>query len=291
MGFSVQDGVFLIQNQETDPQDLLRHHVERFFQERGISVETSILASRNSQVELLDNKKPGFVIVLGGDGTFLRAVRCFGKEKVPMVGVNTGHLGFLTRIEADKVDFYLETILKGDTELEQRMMLAVGSEDQLALNDVVVKNANPSRLATINVYVEEEFLAAYDADGLIVATPTGSTAYNLSAGGPIMDPDSEAIALTPICPHSLSAKPIILPADRLLTLESDMANDSELICAVDGDDAFTLRPGEKFKLFKSVHQLPLIAFHGKADSFYSILKRKLGWSANPRAIAQSRATF
>ncbi len=278
--------VVLVQNQETDPENKLRHRIEGFFRDAGIPLETVILESRNCPVISPTHSHPDLVLVLGGDGTFLRAARCFAQDNVPLVGINTGHLGFLTRIEANKVDTYLEAILDGKTSLEYRMMLAVGSEDQLALNDVVIKNANPSRLAKLNVFVQDRFLADYDADGLIIATPTGSTAYNLSAGGPIIDPQLNALALTPICPHSLSAKPIVMPADQPLIIESDARNESELICAVDGVDAFKLAPGERFSMEKSNHRLPLVTFQTERDSFYDILKRKLGWGANPRTLAK-----
>lgn len=280
--------VILVQNRETDPHDTLRHHIEGFFHDVGIAVETVPLVSRTCPVIHPKGAPSDLVVVLGGDGTFLRAVRCFAQDLVPLVGVNTGHLGFLTRIEANKVDASLTAILEGRTFLEYRMMLAVNTEDQLALNDVVVKNANPSRLATINVYLEKQLLASYDADGIIICTPTGSTAYNLSAGGPIMDPRVDVMAITPICPHSLSAKPIVLPSHRELVLESDSANTSDLVCAIDGEDAFYLKPGERFRLFKSTCQLPLIAFEAETDTFYEILKRKLGWGANPRAVAKVR---
>jgi NAD+ kinase len=290
MPLDPQSRIILVQNRETDPQDKLRQHIEGFFKAAGVSLETVVLESRNCPVVRPENLNPDLILVLGGDGTFLRAVRCFAKDSAPVVGINTGHLGFLTQVEANKVDDCLNALMAGKTTLEYRMMLAVQSEELLALNDVVVKNANPSRLATINVFVNGTYLATYDADGVIVATPTGSTAYNLSAGGPIMVPQADVLAITPICPHSLSAKPIILPSNQELVLESDESNTSDLVCAVDGDDAFTLKPGEQFKIFKSRHQLPLISLQQDTGSFYALLKRKLGWGANPRAVAKSKQT-
>lgn len=281
--------VILVQNRETDPHDALRNRVERFLSDHHVAVETVVLPSRECPVIHQGQNHPELIVVLGGDGTFLRAARCFARDQVPLVGVNTGHLGFLTRIEANKVEEYLTTILAGNITLEHRMMLAVESDDLWALNDVVIKNANPSRLATLNVYMDDRLLADYDADGLIVCTPTGSTAYNLSAGGPIMDPEAEVMAITPICPHSLSAKPIVLPADRELVIESAITNASHLVCAVDGDEAFHLSPGQRLRLFKSSYQLPMLAFQTEADNFYAILKRKLGWGANPRTVAQRKA--
>lgn len=288
MRLGANSRVILVQNRETDPHDHLRHHIEGFFDDQGISVTTCVLESRSCPVVHPGGEKPDLVIVLGGDGTFLRAVRCFARDGAPLVGVNTGHLGFLTQIEANRVDECLNALMAGDTLLEHRIMLAVNHEDQFALNDVVVKNANPSRLATLNVYINGGFLASYDADGIIVATPTGSTAYNLSAGGPIIVPQVNVLAITPICPHSLSAKPIVVSADSDLVIESDQSNTAQLVCAIDGDDAFYLEPGERFKLFKSSYQLPLVSFPSDAHSFFAILKRKLGWGSNPRAVAKAK---
>jgi NAD+ kinase len=223
------------------------------------------------------------VIVVGGDGTFLRAVRCFARLQVPLVGVNAGHLGFLTRIEATRIEPCLEAIMTGQVQLEQRMMLAINGDAYLALNDIVIKSANPSRLAAMTVLVDGEPLATYDADGVIVSTPTGSTAYNLSAGGPIMDPKTNTLANTPICPHSLSAKPIVLPAHRELTLVAATSNLGKLVCAIDGEDAFMLAPGESCMLAQAAQTLPLLSFVGPGDTFYTILKHKLGWGANPRS--------
>lgn len=288
MRLSSDSLVIIVQNQETDPEDRLLNKVKVVFEQAGIPVEVISQPSRNAPIHRPSTRHPDLVVVLGGDGTFLRASRCFIADQVPLVGVNTGHLGFLTRIEANKVDEYFQAILSGKTTLEYRMMLAVQSENQLALNDVVVKNSNPSRLAKVNVFIDKLLLAAYDADGVIVCTPTGSTAYNLSAGGPIMDPEVDVLAITPICPHSLSAKPIVVPATKQLRIQSDPANPSDLICAIDGDETFLLGPGKDFVLFKSEKRLPLVSFTSEDDRFYAVLKRKLDWGANPRLLAQSR---
>lgn len=281
--------VIIVQNQETDPEDTLRLELEAALTQRGIRFYTTVLPSRSCLVVPPGTpEKPDLIIVLGGDGTFLRTAHCFAQAQIPMVGVNTGHLGFLTRIEANRLEAYLTAICSGMTRLETRMMLAVSHvEGDWALNDVVVKNANTSRLATIHVFEGTQLLATYDADGVIVATPSGSTAYNLSAGGPIMDPAVDVLAITPICPHSLSAKPIVLPANRVLTIQSDVSNSGNLVCALDGDDAFTLSPGQAFQLGVAPERLPVLTFFGETDSFYTILKRKLGWGANPRAAAKA----
>lgn len=277
--------IILIQNQETDPENLFRNRIEAFFKAHAVPLEVVGLPSRDCPLIQPQGPKPDLVMVLGGDGTFLRAARCFVHRQIPLVGVNTGHLGFLTRIESQKLDECLDAILQGQVCIEHRMMLAVTGPDNLALNDVVIKNANPNRLASIHVHLEGNLLATYDADGLIVCTPTGSTAYNLSAGGPIMDPQAQVIAITPICPHSLSAKPIILPHHSVLTITSDTTNAAPLVCAIDGEDGPSMVPGQAITLCKAELQLPLVTFPTHADQFYEILKRKLSWGANPRQSA------
>lgn len=192
------DRVVLVQNRETDREDRLRHIVEDYFKANALTLETVVLPSRAETVVHPQGPKPDLVIVLGGDGTFLKAARCFGQDEVPLVGVNTGHLGFLTRIEANRVVEFLDAIRAGHAHLEYRTMLSVQPDGETpaetALNDIVFKNANPSRLAKLHLYIDGVFLASYDADGIILSTPTGSTAYNLSAGGPIMDPRVDVLS-------------------------------------------------------------------------------------------------
>lgn len=274
--------VVIFQNQETDPGDKLLAEIEAYLKDHQIITHRLVLPSRNAPVTSPPNIEPELVIVVGGDGTFLRASHVFARHHIPLVGVNTGHLGFLTRIEASQIRPYLNRILEGEAVLENRMLLTISPGEVLALNDVVVKNANPSRLAKINVFVGETHLATYHADGLIVATPTGSTAYNLSAGGPVVDPATDVLVLTPICPHSLSADPIILPAGKTMRIESDIKNAADLLISVDGDDASRLQPGKSTILSKSPHTLAVLTFPSETDSFYAILKRKLSWAANPR---------
>ena len=274
--------VILVQNLDTDPQNTLKNQVLAFFQQAGIPIEPIILDSRTAEVSKPKGPKPQLILVLGGDGTFLKTVRCFGRDNIPLAGINTGHLGFLTRIESSKLDECLSAILSGDVSIEQRWMLEIPQHNELALNDVVVKNSQPTRLAKLQVWVDDELLADYDADGLIVSTPTGSTAYNLSAGGPILDPETQVVAITPICSHSLAAKPIVLPAHRRLTIHSDESNLTPLVCAMDADDVFELAPGESFTVAQSFTRLPLIRFQHAHESFYGLLKRKLAWNANPR---------
>lgn len=279
--------IILVQNQETDPNNAIIDPLLAFLSKKGIVLEVLKLTTKTGPLPHPTMEKPNLIMVLGGDGTFLLAARHFAKQGIPIVGINTGHLGFLTRIEAPKVHQYLEWILSKETAVEDRMTVMIDKNpDQLALNDVVVKHANPSRLAKMHVHIEDRLLATYDADGIIISTPTGSTAYNLSAGGPIMDPTAEALAITPICPHSLSAKPIVVPAHKTLRVTSDSSNVLPLVVALDGEETMEVLPGASFSLSRSPYSIPLVTFPLDKDDFYAILKRKLGWGNNPRALAK-----
>lgn len=273
--------VTLVHNISTDPKNIYREKVREFLESRGVSVSIITVESKDCPVVPEGAETPDMVIVLGGDGTFLRASLTFAKYEVPLVGINTGTLGFLTRIEVDRFPLYLDRLLKGEYELEERMMLAVNHAEQLALNDVVVKNANPSQMASLRFFINETLVAVYDADGVIISTPTGTTAYTLSAGGPVISPEVEALSITAICPHSLSAKPVVIPADKQLRVESAPKN-REVVYAIDGQESGILKPGESIRIFRSPLTVKMVNFRMEEDNFYLLLKKKLHWGMNPR---------
>jgi NAD+ kinase len=280
----MKHSILIIQNAETDPNNLCLKQVQDFFASHPIQIKTVLLHQIQEYRSSLP--LPDLIIVLGGDGTLLRVSRCFAGKNIPLVGINTGHLGFLTRIESHLIYPYLTALVEDQYEIEQRMMLDINHGESLALNDVVIKSTNLSHLVKLTVSHLGSIVAAYDADGIIVSTPTGSTAYNLSAGGPILDPRIEAFTITPICPHSLSAKPIVLPASLTLKVTSAMQNREACRITVDGEDVTELQPGESIELSKSAISLPLLRFLAD-DSFYDVLKRKLGWNYNPRFSHQT----
>jgi NAD+ kinase len=273
--------VTLVHNISTDPNGIYREKVRQYLEDRGVTVHITTVESKDCPVPTKEAETPDMVIVLGGDGTFLRASLRFARHQVPLVGINTGTLGFLTRIEADRTNLYLERLLKGDYQLEERMMLAVNDLEHLALNDVVIKNANPSQMCSLRFFINETLVAVYDADGIIISTPTGSTAYTLSAGGPVISPEVEALSITAICPHSLSAKPVVIPADKQLRVES-VAKNREVICAIDGQESSVLRPGESLNIFRAPMSVKMVNFQMEEDNFYLLLKKKLHWGMNPR---------
>ncbi len=225
------------------------------------------------------------IIVLGGDGTLLSAARQTAASGTPLLGVNVGHLGFLTELEQDDLYAELPKILAGEGELDERMMLAcethrpgAASQRYLALNDVVVAKGPFARIIQLRVSTDRAVAASYLGDGVIVSTPTGSTAYSLSAGGPVLHPEVQEIILTPICPHSFSSRPLIVSSQHRLKLEvvadpEAEAGPTDIALAVDAQEGRTLAPGETIDVYAAPERTHLVRRPGWC--FYDVLHRKL----------------
>lgn len=220
------------------------------------------------------------LVALGGDGTLIHAAGLLRGREVPILGVNLGTLGFLTEVARDRALPALEQALEGNLPVSLRSMLEVevlGPQGRLlsglCLNDVVVSKNALSRLARMEVFVDGRMAAVYEADGLIVATPTGSTAYSLSAGGPIVYPTLEAVLLTPICPHTLTQRPLVLPAG--LPIRVRLASPGEMFVTLDGAVGRKLREGDEVVVQRAPHRLLLLR-NPEVDPF-SILRAKLRW--------------
>lgn len=224
------------------------------------------------------------IIVLGGDGTFLSVARFLDYRTTPVIGVNLGGLGFLTEIAQEVCFKEIERVVKGDYEIEERMRLSVSvqREDRKVfrlsvLNDSVINKGALARIVDLKTRINGRQLTDYRADGLIVATPTGSTAYNLSAGGPIVFPTAQAMILTPICPFTLSDRPIILPADVTLQVElGDPTEDVALTC--DGQVGFALAPSDRIVITQA--DTPLRLIKTPSTDYFEILRTKLRWGQN-----------
>lgn len=221
------------------------------------------------------------VIVLGGDGTLLAAARAIGSREIPLFPVNLGGLGFLTAITIDELYPELERALRGEHRVGKRKLLhaeLVRNDQQIAryeaLNDVVVTKASLARMIDLDAYVDQMFMCAYKADGLIVATPTGSTAYSLSAGGPIIFPSVGAICLTPICPHMLTNRPVIVPENSIITAVNH-AEDESAFLTIDGQIGEPLRQGDRVVCRSSAYALLLI--RPPRMMFFDVLREKLKW--------------
>ena len=219
------------------------------------------------------------VIVLGGDGTMLRAASGIGAYDVPLMGVNLGTLGFLTEVEVANVYEAIDRLLSGDYEIEKRMMIEGTFDDKTyqALNDVVVTRAGFSRIIGLNIYVNDEILDTYEADGVIVSTPTGSTGYNLSAGGPLVSPKTNAIVVTPISPHSLTSKSVVYDENdeiRLEIVKKRKTQNTEAIASFDGSNNTPLSAGDVITIKKSNREIKLIRLY--PFNFYRVLRDKIG---------------
>ncbi|MFH1563916.1 MAG: NAD(+)/NADH kinase [Nitrospirota bacterium] len=233
------------------------------------------LGSRDSII--FDNSD--LVITLGGDGTMLHTVRMMGDKKIPILGVNFGSLGFLTEVTQHELYSSLRDVLTGKFAIEERMMLEAKILNQhipsyKALNDVVITKGNLARIISLKVSIDGEYLTTYQGDGLIVATPTGSTAYSLSAGGPIVLPGMQSIILTPICPHTLGVRPIVIPHLSKITIvvESD---EEEIILTIDGQQGVKLNLHDEVEISCGERTIKLIK--PKKRSFYEVLRTKLKW--------------
>ena len=226
------------------------------------------------------------VLVLGGDGTFLSAAREAARADVPILGVNLGGLGFLTETAESDLYTALERLLKGDVEIEPRMMLEVrvGSRrgkalwTECGLNDVVIHQSDESRMVQLELRIGRTPIGTLAADGLIVATPTGSTAYSLSAGGPIVRPTIEALLATPICPHSLAFRPLLVGAGEKLRVRVGR-NVNRARLTVDGQISRPLAAGDDVEIRRAKARVSMLSL--KRESFYEVLREKLAWAGPP----------
>jgi NAD+ kinase len=221
------------------------------------------------------------LVVLGGDGTLLAASRLLDRT-VPLLGVNFGSLGFLTEIGLPDLYPALKGVLDGRYEHEERRLLHAvarrrGRDDVTAdvLNDVVITKAGPSRIIELEVRVDGSFVSAFRADGLIVSSPTGSTAYNLAAGGPILHPGLQAIVLTPICPHMLTIRPLVVSESSAIEVTLSDGRGVEVYTAFDGQQSFELADGDRVTITASARRLRLVKVPGR--DYYEVLRTKLKW--------------
>jgi NAD+ kinase len=224
------------------------------------------------------------VLVLGGDGTLLATadrIAAAGSQ-VPILGINFGSLGFLTEVTLPELYRALESALAGHAQIEHRLMLQATAvrrgtvvSENIAVNDVVITKGARSRMIDLSVWIGDEFVTRVRADGLIVATPTGSTAYNLAVGGPIVRPTVDALVVTPIAPHTLTNRPIVIPSSSMVRVESLMHERDEVFATFDGQTAFQLQPSDEVRIKQSKELLRLI--RPSTRSYFEVLRQKLKW--------------
>ncbi len=219
------------------------------------------------------------VLVIGGDGTLIRAARELRAHDVPLLGINMGTLGYLTEVEVQNVEAAIEQVMHSETMTENRMMLKGvlnGEREDIALNDIVVARLGAVRMIRFHVYVNGELLNTYQSDGVIVSTPTGSTAYNLSAGGPVVEPTASLIVITPICSHALNTSSIVLSAEDTITIEIAKGRDGEeeeAEISYDGDLHINAKTGDKIVIQKAEETTKLLKLN--QISFLEILREKM----------------
>ena len=231
--------------------------------------------------EELVEKNPDFVIVLGGDGTLLSTARCVAKAAIPILGVNLGSLGFLTEIKQEEILEALESLHAGHCGVTERSMLHCQLRRRKeciatyeALNDAVVHQSALARITDFDVRVNDAFVANYKADGLIVATPTGSTAYSLAAGGPILTPNIPGFLITPVASHALTNRPLVVPDTAVIEVSMDDARESAYL-TVDGQQGIALEDGDVVHCKKSEYSVKLLKLADR--SFFDVLRMKFKW--------------
>lgn len=225
-----------------------------------------------------------FLITLGGDGTLLRGARLLNGANTPILGLNLGRVGFLTSAAPDTLDWALDAVVRRAYTTEPRLALQStitgkgskgGRVEPLVLNDVVVHKGGVARVVRLKVSVDGDEVAQYSADGIIVSTPTGSTAYSMSAGGPIVVPTVDAIVVTAICPHTLAVRPLVLPATAVVTIQPIPPWSDEVLVSFDGQVGTPIQPGERLEVRRSDRPVNLIRLG--PESFFKRLRKKLHW--------------
>ncbi len=266
-------------------------HLREFLHARGCRVllEEELAARVGAGADEIRSRETigahcGLVIVVGGDGSMLGAARALARQDVPVLGVNRGRLGFLTDISPQHLEEQLEAVLAGHFVIESRFLLDVlvtrGGTVMArgdALNDVVVTSGISARMIEFDLHVDDQFVYTQRSDGLIVSTPTGSTAYSLSGGGPIMHPGLDALVLVPMFPHSLGSRPLVVHGNSHVRILIKEHNDLHPGITCDGQLNFSASPGDVIKIHKKPERLSLL--HPVEHNFYAICRAKLGWGS------------
>ena len=279
--------VGIIYKHDHEPAMLEAEKLTAWFEQKGIRSFSEEMAAGDA-LNKTDEKSAvipntvDWLVVLGGDGTMLGAARMLGRYGLPILGVNLGGLGFLTGIPLEHLYTTIEMMIKGQLEVETRVMLenrVIRKKKEVfrfqVLNDVVINKRTLARIIDLDVIINGEFLTTFRADGLIISTPTGSTAYNLSAGGPILYPTMETFVLTPICPFALTNRPIILPDSHVIKITMGERSSERVLLTFDGQVGFDFYSGDELIISKSREKINLLS--PPDYSYFEILRTKLMW--------------
>ena len=278
---------YLIANPTKDAELKTAHSIRDYLTGRGKTFIIDVGARKKGQEGYTYNGRisaeTDCIIVLGGDGTLLQAATDLAERRIPFLGINMGTLGFLAEVGQTEFEGALDKLIKNEYEIEERMMLAGKSfnrremiDEAVALNDIVITRKGSLQIINLNIYVNGQFLHRYHADGVIAATPTGSTGYSLSAGGPVVEPGAELIVLSPICPHSMQSRSIVLSPKDTVTVEIESGRDGEIqeVEAIfDGCHKVALCTGEKIEIRKSGQTTGIVKL--SQVSFLEVLHRKM----------------
>ena len=277
--------VILVANLQKNGAELLLNEISIYIKSLGIK---SYIFTYNGKAEIPKLESADLVFSLGGDGTVLFCSRIVESMSIPILAVNIGDFGFITEISKNEWKSSFIKYQKGHLDLSRRVMLKVMVErngESVAfhkgLNDAVITSNGISNIVKLNMHINNTDLGKYKADGIIVATPTGSTAYSISAGGPILDPEMEALIINPICPFTLSNRPIVVSGNEVISITIESGQRTDVILSVDGQDAYPLLEGDKIIIERS--QTKALLIRSDQRNFYDILRSKLNWSGGVNA--------
>ena len=275
----------IIPNLSKDEDLKLTRSIAEWLLEKGVEIYLNENVASNLQMGQRGFKseyifkEADLIVVLGGDGTLLSISRQAAVYDVPLFGINLGHLGFLTEAETSDMFHALERLIAGEYRIEKRMMLEAYVEKDnilhakfIALNDIGITRGTFSRIISYSIFINDEFVDLHSADGIVVSSPTGSTAYSLSAGGPIVSPDVEVFIITPICPHTLHSRSIVVSNKDIVKVEV-CKNNTEVMLTVDGQHGYKIKPGETVTIKQSEHFTSLAKLNQR--SFFDVLRRKM----------------
>lgn len=270
-------------NGQKDPDFQCTEYIRTYLEQHGCTCAVQT----GEQIDVSGLKGTECIIVLGGDGTMLRAARATASLDIPLIGVNLGTMGYLAEVESSNLDHALTRLMEDGYTRESRMMLtgqkwpaeqgsAAGNEKPYALNDVAIVRRGALQMITFHIYVNGQLLNTYHADGILIATPTGSTGYNLSAGGPIVEPRADIILLTPICPHTLNTRTIILAPEDTIAVEiaANSRGQQQMVDACfDGSERISLAIGDKLEIRRSARRTVILKL--SRESFLEVLHNKM----------------
>jgi len=277
--------ILIVPNPSKDPSFLITQRVIAWFNSKNIQIfmpdeyrhnqDFAHLCIQDEQLDIID-----YAIILGGDGTIISASRKYADNDIPLLGINLGNLGFLAEIELSELEEALQAFVDDGFIIEERMMVTANVQNHKeigrALNDIVITRQSISRIISYDVYVNDLYMNTYRADGIIISTPTGSTAYNLSAGGPIITPTNGVIVLTPICPHSLTARSIVLSGEDRIDIRFDQPRNkhvNDLLVTIDGQEVTRVNTSDIIRINKAAKKVKLMRLCN--NDFFEILRRKL----------------